>query len=343
MAQPVMQHSFHAGELAPALNARVDLAKYRSAASLMRNFYVDYRGGASTRAGTKYVLQAFKSATAIRIIPFSASFTVNYVLEFGDFYIRFHFNGAPILEASKPILGITQASPGILNVTAHGYSTGEWVFITNIIGMTQLNGRYAKVVVTDANHFSLQRILDSSAINTGAYSAYVSGGTVARVYTLPSPFAAADLALVKYAQNVNTMVLCHPNYQPQILTLIAANNWTINTISFGASISAPGGIGGSTSLGAGTTNYQYVVTAVDFNGQESAQSNAMDFNNNVDMFVTPGTNTITWTAVSGAQYYNVYKATRAYGAAIAAGSSHGFIGFTFGTAFQDTVIQPDFS
>src|SRR5882672_686363 len=343
MAQPVMQHSFHAGELAPALNARVDLAKYRSAASLMRNFYVDYRGGASTRAGTKYVLQAFKSATAIRIIPFSASFTVNYVLEFGDFYIRFHFNGAPILEASKPILGITQASPGILNVTAHGYSTGEWVFITNIIGMTQLNGRYAKVVVTDANHFSLQRILDSSAINTGAYSAYVSGGTVARVYTLPSPFAAADLALVKYAQNVNTMVLCHPNYAPQILTLISANNWTISTISFGATISTPIGQSVATTLAAGTVNYSYRVTAVDFNGQESGPSAAAIIGPLTDITTVPGTNTISWSGVAGAQYYNVYKATRAYGAAVAAGAMHGFIGFTVGTSFQDTNITADFS
>jgi hypothetical protein len=293
--------------------------------------------------GTKYVLQAFKSATAVRVIPFSASFTVNYVLEFGDGYIRFHFNGAPILETSKPILGITQASPGVLNVTAHGYSTGEWIFITGIVGMTQLNGRYARVVVVDADHFSLQRVLDSSAINTGAYSAYTSGGTVARVYTLPSPFAAADLALVKYAQNVNTMVLCHPNYQPQILVLNSADNWTITTISFGATVSTPTGQAVATTLAAGTVNYSYKVTAVDFNGQESAPSGAAIIGPITDITTVPGTNTVSWTAVSGAQYYNVYKATRAYGAAVAVGAMHGFIGFTFGTSFQDTNIVADFS
>src|SRR5262245_30131207 len=154
MGQPVIQHGFHAGEWAPALTARTDLAKYRAAAALMRNFFVDYRGGASTRMGTRYVLQCYKSATAVRIIPFAASFSVNYVLEFGDFYIRFFFNGAPVLEASKAITGITQASPGVLTVTAHGYSTGDWVFITGIVGMTQLNGRYAQVVKVDADHFS---------------------------------------------------------------------------------------------------------------------------------------------------------------------------------------------
>src|SRR5262245_39956871 len=99
MAQPVIQHSFNAGELAPQLGARTDLAKYRSTAALLRNFFVDYRGGASTRMGTKYVIQAYKSSTPVRTIPFQASFSVNYVLEFGDFYIRFHFNGAPILES----------------------------------------------------------------------------------------------------------------------------------------------------------------------------------------------------------------------------------------------------
>lgn len=343
MAQPVMQHSFHAGEWAPALNARVDLAKYRSGAALLRNFFVDYRGGASTRPGTKYVLQAFKSATAVRLIPFSASFTVNYVLEFGDQYIRFHFNGAPVLEPTKAIAGITQASPGVLNVVAHGYNTGDWAFINAIVGMTQLNGRYARIVKIDADHFSVQRVLDSSAINTGAYSAYISGGTVARVYTLPSPYAAADLALIKYAQNVNTMVLCHPNYSPQILTLISAANWTITTISFGATILAPTGLGIATTFAAGTVNYSYRVTAVDFAGQESPASSAVTLINLQDMATVGGTNTVSWTAVPGAQFYNVYRASRAFGAPIAAGATHGFIGYSVGNSFQDTNITADFS
>src|SRR5262249_38859743 len=119
MAQPAMQHSFHAGEWSPALNARVDLQKYHSGAALMRNFFVDYRGGASSRMGTKYVLQAYKSATPVRLIPFQASFTVNYALEFGDFYIRFHFQGAPVLETPFIIQNITKANPAVVTLDAN--------------------------------------------------------------------------------------------------------------------------------------------------------------------------------------------------------------------------------
>src|SRR6266705_5575079 len=110
MGQPVIQTSFAAGEWAPSLYARVDLAKYHSGAALLRNFVVDYRGGATARPGTKYVLQT-KSTSAVRLISFQASFTVSYILEFGNGYIRFHNNGAPVLEASKTITGITKANP----------------------------------------------------------------------------------------------------------------------------------------------------------------------------------------------------------------------------------------
>lgn len=58
MAQPVIQQSFSKGEVSPTLYARTDLAAYHTSAALMRNFYVDYRGGASNRPGTTLVARA---------------------------------------------------------------------------------------------------------------------------------------------------------------------------------------------------------------------------------------------------------------------------------------------
>ena len=129
MAQPVIQSSFHSGEWSPALFARVDLAKYKSAAALLRNFFVDYRGGVSTSPGTKYIIQGFNPHPKIRLIPFAASFSVNYILEFGHHYIRFINNGTPVVESGTTITGATQANPCVITDVGHGYKTGDWVLI----------------------------------------------------------------------------------------------------------------------------------------------------------------------------------------------------------------------
>ncbi len=349
MAQPIIQTSFMAGEWAPALAARVDLAKYHQGVALAENFFVDYRGGLSTRPGLKWILQAWKSSSAVRLIPFQASSTVSYALEFGDYYIRFYYAGAPVLESAKTITGITQANPGVVAVASHGYSVGDWVYIDTVVGMTQVNRRYFRVnTVSDANHVGLGKILDSSNQNTSTYTAYSSGGTIQRVYTLVSPYAAADLALLKFAQNVNIMVLCHPSYQPYVLTLISAASWTIAPITFGASIPAPSaGLAITTTFTTGgppsTWNLAYVVTSVDVNGQESVQSATQNLSITQDPRATAGSINISWTAVPGAQSYNVYRATLRGTSLVASGVPFGYLGNCTGTTFTDSNITADFS
>lgn len=336
------QKAFHSGEWAPWLYARVDLQKYHSAAALLRNYYVDYRGGASNRPGTQYILQAYRSATPIRLIPFTASSTVSYVLEFGDGYIRFYSNGASILESAKVVSLVTQANPATLDSVAHGYNVGDWVFVDGVVGMSQINNRYYQISATNANTIALAD-LNGVPINSSAYSAYVSGGTVRRVYTMPSPYAAADVALLKFAQNVNTLTLTHPSYVPYVLTITSAANWTLVPIVFGSTVPAPTGVAVTTTLGAGTVHYAYVVTAIDINGQESSPSAPVHLANKLDITSVAGTNSITWAAVTGAQSYNIYEALRSYAGAIPTGAAYGFVGFTTALQFDDTNISPDFS
>src|SRR6516162_6879582 len=86
MSHNLIQASFSFGELSPSLLARVDLKQYRQGCARMRNFFVDYRSGASTRQGTKFVVQCL--SLGARVIPFQTSVLTPYVLEFGDHYVR---------------------------------------------------------------------------------------------------------------------------------------------------------------------------------------------------------------------------------------------------------------
>jgi hypothetical protein len=344
-----IQASFNSGEWSPKLYSRVDLSKYRSGAALLQNWFVDYRGGASTRPGTKYVLQCFKSNTAVRLLPFQASFTVGYVLEFGDHYVRFFFNGAPVLETSLAITGATRANPCILTIPGNTYAIGDWIFVTGVVGMTQLNGRYFKVTNAAGSAVTIAN-LQGVPVDSTLYNVYASGGTASRVYTITSPYAAADLAKLKYAQNVNQMVLTHPSYQPYVLTLVTATNWTLLPIVIGTTAGAPTVAGVAATFPSpgsapSSTYYAYVVTTIDANGQESSPSSTFNIGPTYDLRTVAGSNFLSWNAVAGAVGYNVYKCDVSYFGAPSANLIFGFIGSTTAplSTFVDSNIAPDFT
>lgn len=74
-------------------------------------------------------------------------------------------------DFTRSISAISQANPGVVTATAHGLTTGEIVLLTNILGMTQLNGGLYTVTVIDGNNFNI-------GVNTTSMSAYTSAGTV---------------------------------------------------------------------------------------------------------------------------------------------------------------------
>lgn len=180
----------------------------------------------------------------------------------------------------------------------------------------------------------------------------ISGGNP---YQISSPYAAADLFPnpitgnpgLKWVQNVTSLILDHPNYVPMILTIISPTNWTLNAINFGPTTATPTNLAVVTTLTStpNSWHYAYLVTAVDVNGQESATPTPVALDNFAELQTTNGTNTLTWTAVTGALSYNVYKASPTFDTGIAAGAQYGFVGNVTATTFTDATpgITPDFS
>jgi Flp pilus assembly protein TadG len=85
--------------------------------------------------------------------------------------------------AGVGINGITRASPGVVTTaSAHGLVTGDYVWISGVSGMTQVNNRAYRAVRITNTTFSMQSWNGSSwvAVNTtsgNGYSAYSSGSS----------------------------------------------------------------------------------------------------------------------------------------------------------------------
>jgi len=343
MAQPTIQPSFAAGELSPSLYARVDLTKYHIGAARLRNFFIDYRGGASNRSGTMFVGRCLSGIN--RAINFQFSTLQGYALIFSNLKMRVVRDGGLVTEPSQAISAISQANPGVLTYVGADPANGDWLYLTGIGGMTQLNGKTAIVanVNAGANTFELTD-LDGVNINTTAYGAYTAGGTMARVFTLTTPYVAADLALLKYTQSADTMTITHPSYAPRQLTRTQHYAWTLTTITFQPAIGPPAGTPTVTPSAAGATTYSYVVTAVNLAGAKSVASAIGSTAASATMSTTAGANVgVTWAAVGGAISYNIYRAAEVPGGATPAGVLYGYVGSATGTAFNDRNINPDFT
>lgn len=72
--------------------------------------------------------------------------------------------------ASTAITNITKANPAVVTSATHGMLTGDIVYISGVVGMTEVNDGFYNVTKIDANSYSI-------GINSSAYSAYSSGGT----------------------------------------------------------------------------------------------------------------------------------------------------------------------
>jgi len=147
-----MQNSFAGGEFAPSLDARQDLQRYGTGCRCLKNFYVKPQGAAVNRPGTYFIAET-KDSGKCRLIPFVFSDEIAYVLEFGDYYVRFYRDGGQLLADGSP-------------------------------------------------------------------------------YEVVTPYAAGDVAELKYTQSADVLYLVHPSYAPRTLSRSGDIDWTLALFGF---------------------------------------------------------------------------------------------------------------
>ncbi len=174
-------------------------------------------------------------------------------------------------------------------------------------------------------------------LGAGYFRFHTQGATLmdgAVPYEIANPYAEADLFDIHYVQSADVLTLVHPNHAPRELRRLGALSWSLTTISFVSTLSAPGGVSATHTAGTGTpvaTTYKYKVTAVGAIGIDESLASA-EASVSGDLLLDGAYNTITWSAVTGAQRYNVYKQSSGL---------FGYIGQTDGLSFQDDNIAAD--
>ena len=251
MPRSFIQTSFGTGEVSPQLSGRVDLTKYATAATTMRNFLVDYRGGASSRAGTQLVGPCFPGivdGVQPRLIPFVFNSDQPYVLVLYHGRMRVVYRGGFILEAAKTITTamVPNGASLVLDVSdATGLNVHDTVYINGAVNgphregsAPALNERYFRITAISGTQVTL---VDEAGlpISTADWDRAMSGGYLSRVYEVNTPWDDSHIADLKFAQSADVMTVTHPAYFPYNVSRYGNTDWRIEYEDFNTPDLAP--------------------------------------------------------------------------------------------------------
>jgi hypothetical protein len=358
------QPSFTAGELSPALGARVDLAKYSTGLRTAINLFIHPHGGASNRAGTEFVTEVKNSADTTRLIPFEFNTEQTYRLEFGDKYFRVIRDGGLILKDGSPYEVVTPYAHGdvfdlnfvqdadvmyichpdykvhkVSRLADDSWSIEEVSFAPKTARPTNLSG--SRTYRSEPSDPVTMQYVITAVGSDGAESAVsvargieVKPGSEGRTVRLTFDLSTGATLYRVYARqgSFGSFGLIYegegsPIYVPQSAT---------SGLGAPPSEAAAGAPATPTNFNVALAYgfpIKYVVSAVDADtGEESLPSDPVSIENALEY--QGNTNRLSWTAVPGASAYIVYKESNGV---------YGYIGRTETTFFTDNNITADIS
>lgn len=266
--ESTFQRAFAGGELAPALAARADQAKYITGLRTCRNFIVLRSGGVANRPGTRYVNETKTSSVATFLLRYVSEIAGDSVLiEAGPGYLRFYKNGGLVTLA------------GVV----------AWNGATNYaIGDIALSG--------GVNYYCIKAHLNHVPPNATYWYAMP-----ANILEVPTPFGTAGF---KWVQSGNVITMTSHLVPPYELVYASLTHWAIQAVTTAPAIDPPTALAGVAGA-AGTRSFTYVVTAAAVGSYEESTKSA-SFQINTAAAPTPAApNTLSWTppAQAAAEYY----------------------------------------
>ena len=252
--------NFCSGEFSPLLLGRCDIETYKNGAQIIENFLIHNAGGLIRRPGTKFVSEVKNSAQIVRLIDFQFNTQQSYILEMGEYYFRFYTDQGQVQNTTHTITGASKAATCVITSPNHPFQNGDIVVITDVVGMTELNGNSYTVANRTINTYQL------SGINSTGYAAYVSGGIATRSGPLEiaTLYEEDELFDVKYAQSADVMYLVHPAHKPMKLQRLSATSWTVTEVEFICGPFLDDNITDITLTPSGTTGNITIVASADF-------------------------------------------------------------------------------
>ena len=161
-----------------------------------------------------------------------------------------------------------------------------------------------------------------------------SGPNVGQPFVLVTPFTNAEIPNLTFAQSADVMIYCSKTRKQQQLTRFGHDNWTITDMSFLPKVSPPATATAVATSGSGTTQkWRYQVTAVVDDGSNSIDESLPVTSNQITVFASTYQGDVSYPAVVGATYYNIYKDNAGSGI-------YGFIGRSVNLTFTDENITP---
>jgi len=182
-------------------------------------------GGITRRPGTTFAGQT-KDHGKVKLQNFEFSDEQAYVLEFGANYIRFFKDGGILTEATKTITGITKANPAVVTASSHGYNNGDRVFISGVVGMTEVNNKEFTVAGKTTNTFQL------SGIDSSDFTAYSSAGTSGKIVEVTTTYSVTEIFELNFAQSADVLFIAHKSHEPAKLTRTSTTSFTLTDIDF---------------------------------------------------------------------------------------------------------------